>query len=96
MSTTTSKDPTEGTAIRPFGPVRIPDTELADLRRRINETRWPERETVPDSSQGVQLETMKKLVYYAEHDKGGHFAAWEQPNFLTEDLRAGFRPLRAA
>jgi pimeloyl-ACP methyl ester carboxylesterase len=35
-----------------------------------------------------------KLVYYSRHDKGGHFAAWEQPQFFSEDMRAGFRPLR--
>jgi hypothetical protein len=35
-----------------------------------------------------------KLVYYKKHDKGGHFAAWEQPQLLSEDLRAGFRSLR--
>jgi pimeloyl-ACP methyl ester carboxylesterase len=36
------------------------------------------------------------LIFYARHDKGGHFAAWEQPAVLTADLRAAFRPLRAA
>jgi hypothetical protein len=35
-----------------------------------------------------------KLIYYKKHDKGGHFAAWEQPTLLTEDLRVGFRSLR--
>jgi pimeloyl-ACP methyl ester carboxylesterase len=35
-----------------------------------------------------------KLIYYKKHDKGGHFAAWEQPQVLSEDVRAGFRPLR--
>ncbi len=35
-----------------------------------------------------------KLVYYKRHEKGGHFAAWEQPQLLSEDLRAGFRSLR--
>jgi pimeloyl-ACP methyl ester carboxylesterase len=35
-----------------------------------------------------------KLLYYKKHDKGGHFAAWEQPQLLSEDVRAGFRPLR--
>jgi pimeloyl-ACP methyl ester carboxylesterase len=35
-----------------------------------------------------------KMIYYATHDKGGHFAAWEQPAYLSEDLRIGFRPLR--
>ncbi len=37
-----------------------------------------------------------KLVYYKRHDKGGHFAAWEQPQLFSEDVRAGFRPLRGA
>jgi hypothetical protein len=35
-----------------------------------------------------------KLIYYKKHDKGGHFAAWEQPQLLAEDVRAGFRSLR--
>ena len=35
-----------------------------------------------------------RLLYYKAHDKGGHFAAWEQPQLLTEDVRAGFRSLR--
>jgi pimeloyl-ACP methyl ester carboxylesterase len=37
-----------------------------------------------------------KLIYYNRLDKGGHFAAWEQPELLTQDLRAAFRSLRAA
>jgi len=35
-----------------------------------------------------------KLLYYKKHDKGGHFAAWEQPQLLAEDVRVGFRSLR--
>jgi len=35
-----------------------------------------------------------KLIYYKKHDRGGHFAAWEQPQLLVEDLRAGFKSLR--
>ncbi len=35
-----------------------------------------------------------KLVYYKRHEKGGHFAAWEQPQLLSDDVRAGFRSLR--
>ncbi|MCM3626082.1 epoxide hydrolase 1 [Paenibacillus glycanilyticus] len=54
-------------AIRPFQ-VHIPDAELADLRRRIIETKWPDRETVPDQSQGTQLETMKELARYWTND----------------------------
>src|SRR3989454_6867539 len=51
------------TAIRPFH-VNVPEAELIELRRRINATRWPERETVTDASQGVQLETIQKLARY--------------------------------
>src|SRR5262245_19217987 len=46
------------TDIRQFH-VSFPDSDLAELRRRINATRWPERETVNDSSQGVQLVTLQ-------------------------------------
>jgi len=65
-ATQPKKDTTDGKdAIRPFH-VSIPDEALADLRRRIAATRWPERELVSDASQGVQLATMKKLVDYWE------------------------------
>ena len=37
-----------------------------------------------------------KLIHYNKLPKGGHFAAWEQPKFLSEELRAGFRPLRTS
>ena len=50
-------------AIRPFH-VHFPDEALADLKRRIAATRWPERETVSDQSQGVQLATIQKLADY--------------------------------
>ena len=53
----------EGDAIRPFR-VNIPEEALADLRRRIAMTRWPDRETVSDESQGVQLATMHELARY--------------------------------
>ncbi|HVG31851.1 MAG TPA: epoxide hydrolase [Pyrinomonadaceae bacterium] len=54
---------TDKIAIRPFH-VNVPEEELTELRRRINATRWPERETVTDASQGVQLATMQKLAQY--------------------------------
>jgi hypothetical protein len=41
-------------AIRPFH-VNVPEADLTELRRRINDTKWPERETVTDATQGVQL-----------------------------------------
>src|SRR5204862_3056610 len=50
-------------AVRPFH-VNAPEAELTELRRRINATKWPERETVTDASQGVQLATMQKLARY--------------------------------
>jgi pimeloyl-ACP methyl ester carboxylesterase len=37
-----------------------------------------------------------KLIYYNKLDKGGHFAAWEQPKVFSAELRAAFRPLRQA
>jgi pimeloyl-ACP methyl ester carboxylesterase len=49
--------------IRPFR-VEIPEADLVDLRQRVLATRWPDRETVSDQSQGVQLEKMRELVSY--------------------------------
>ena len=141
-------------AIRPFR-VDVPDEALADMRRRIAATVWPERETVPDTSQGVPLAVMQELTrywatdydwracearlnarpqftteidgvrihfihvrsrhenalllimtyflveagypglaYFNEVDKGGHFAAWEEPELFTDEVRATFRSVR--
>jgi pimeloyl-ACP methyl ester carboxylesterase len=52
-----------GEAIRPFR-VHVPEEQLADLRRRIAATRWPDQETVTDHSQGVQLKTVQQLAQY--------------------------------
>src|SRR5262245_5245338 len=56
-------------AVRPFK-VRVPDETLADLKRRLSMTRWPDSEVVPDQSQGVQSSTMKALVrcWQTEYD----------------------------
>ncbi len=54
---------TEDNALRPFR-VHVPQEAIVDLRRRIAATRWPDKETVADQSQGVQLATMKELVRY--------------------------------
>jgi pimeloyl-ACP methyl ester carboxylesterase len=74
------------TEIRSFQ-VEVPEEELDDLRRRVAATRWPERETVSDESQGVQLATMRELVRYwgTEYD----FRRFEArlnalPQFITE------------
>jgi pimeloyl-ACP methyl ester carboxylesterase len=53
----------EDRSIRPFA-VQISEAELDDLRRRIAATRWADRETVPDRSQGVQLQKLQELVRY--------------------------------
>jgi pimeloyl-ACP methyl ester carboxylesterase len=74
------------TEIRPFE-VNVPEAEFEDLRRRIQATRWPEKETVADASQGVQLATAQELVRYwgTEYD----FRRFEArlnalPQFITE------------
>jgi pimeloyl-ACP methyl ester carboxylesterase len=53
----------EGDVIRPFR-VNIPDEQLVDLRRRIAATRWPDRETVTDGSQGIRLAKIQEIVRY--------------------------------
>jgi len=52
-----------GSEIRPFR-VNVPEADVADLRRRIAGTRWPDKETVADQSQGAQLARLKPLVQY--------------------------------
>jgi len=86
MTAKHSKQPADENAIRPFR-ASFPDTQLADLRKRIKAMKWPTRETVADASQGVQLATIQKLAHYwgSEYD-------WRKcekklnalPNFVTE------------
>jgi pimeloyl-ACP methyl ester carboxylesterase len=74
------------TAIRPFQ-VSVADEDLAELRRRIDATRWPEPETVDDDSQGVPLATMQEFARYwaTDHDWSRCEAELNRlPNFLTE------------
>jgi pimeloyl-ACP methyl ester carboxylesterase len=76
----------EATAIRPFQ-VNVPDAELTELRRRITATRFPEKETVTDYSQGVPLATTQKLARYwaTEYDWRKVEARLNAvPNFITE------------
>src|SRR5580704_5635259 len=75
-----------GDAIRPFR-VDVPEEVLIDLRRRLAATRWPDRETVGDDSQGVPLATMQELAHYWATDYD-----WRKiearltalPQFITE------------
>ena len=81
-----SEQTADKTAIRSFQ-VNVPEAELTDLRRRINATRWPERETVTDASQGIQLATIQALARYWATDYD-----WRKieaklkalPQFMTE------------
>jgi pimeloyl-ACP methyl ester carboxylesterase len=73
-------------AIHPFQ-VSFPDAELTELRRRVKATRWPERETVTDQSQGVQLATVQALARYwaTEYDWRKVEARLNAlPNFITQ------------
>src|SRR5882757_1890736 len=86
QTSATQRGSEQADAIRPFN-VNFPEAELTELRRRINATKWPERETVTDASQGVQLATSQALARYwgTEYD-------WREcearlnalPNFITE------------
>ena len=61
------------TAIRPFTIPAAPEAELEALRTRVTATRWPDKETVADQSQGVQLATIQELARYwgTEYDWRG-------------------------
>jgi pimeloyl-ACP methyl ester carboxylesterase len=78
--------PRADTTIRPFR-VSFPGEALTDLRQRIAATRWPDRETVTDQTQGVQLATTQKLARYwqTEYDWRRCEAKLNAlPNFFTE------------
>jgi pimeloyl-ACP methyl ester carboxylesterase len=76
----------DATAIRPFH-VNVPEADLTELRRRIKATVWPNRETVADATQGVQLATVQRLANYWATDYD-----WRKvearlnalPQFITE------------
>src|SRR5688572_33245113 len=78
--------PADNTAIEPFT-IDIPESQLEDLRRRIAATRFPEKETVEDDSQGVPLALMQDLARYwaTEYDWRKVEARLNAvPNFVTE------------
>jgi len=78
--------PKDTTDIRPFQ-VNIPEADLTELRRRIKATVWPDRETVTDATQGVQLATIQALARYwaTEYDWRKVEARLNAlPNFITE------------
>jgi len=84
--TSATQQATDKDAIRPFR-WNFTDAQLTDLRKRINSTKWPERELVSDASQGVQLATMQKLAHYwgTDYDwRKGEAKLKAVPHFVTE------------
>jgi pimeloyl-ACP methyl ester carboxylesterase len=78
--------PAADNSIRPFQ-VSFPDEELTELRRRVNATRWPDRETVTDDSQGVRLATIQELAGHWGADYDWHTCEENLnnlPQFMTE------------
>jgi pimeloyl-ACP methyl ester carboxylesterase len=83
---TQAETSTARTEVRPFR-IDVPEEDLVDLRRRILATRWPEKETVADQSQGVQLATMQELVRYWATDYDWRKAEAKLnalPQYMTE------------
>jgi pimeloyl-ACP methyl ester carboxylesterase len=86
VESSSSQTSQENSMIRPFQ-VSFPEAKLVEMRRRIAATQWPEKETVPDATQGVQLATTQKLAQYWANDYD-----WSKcearlsalPNFITE------------
>ena len=77
-------------ALRPFT-VDVSVADLDDLRRRVASTRWPDKETVSDATQGVQLATIQKLAAYwaTEYEWSKMQARLDAlPQFITDDRRA--------
>src|SRR6202790_3018768 len=86
QTSATQRGSEQADAIRPFH-VNIPEAELTELRRRINATKWPDRETGADASQGVQLATIQALAQYWGTDYDWRKVAARLnalPNFITE------------
>jgi pimeloyl-ACP methyl ester carboxylesterase len=87
QSSATQRGSEQADAIRPFQKVNVPENELTELRRRINATKWPERETVTDATQGVPLATVEALARYwaTEYDWRKIEAKMNAlPQFITE------------
>src|SRR5690349_24093164 len=86
MSASEVAEHSGNTDVRPFQ-VGFPEAELTELRRRVNATRWPERETVTDDSQGVRLVMMQQLAGYWETNYDWRKCAArlnDLPHFITE------------
>jgi pimeloyl-ACP methyl ester carboxylesterase len=86
MSVVAERTSSDKVAIRPFQ-VNVPEADLADLRRRIQATKFPEREPVSDATQGVQLATVQALARYWATEYDWHKCQARLnalPQFITE------------
>jgi len=70
-----------GAEVRPFR-VEVSQEQLDDLRRRIEAQSW------------VEASYPNKVVYFNAVDKGGHFAAWEEPQIFSAEVRTAFKSVR--
>ena len=86
----TQQTGSDKTAIRPFQ-VNVPEAKLTELRRRIVSV-FPDEIYLAQRS--WEERSYPKLIHYNKLDKGGRFAAWEQPKLFSEEVRAGFGSLR--
>jgi hypothetical protein len=84
--------PTSGdTSIRPFH-VEIPREVIDELRRRVQAAGFPRELYQAPRSWAEQA--YPNLIYFNEVDEGNHFAAWQEPELFTTELRAAFSSLR--
>src|ERR1035437_4167407 len=80
-----SGPPVGGDSVRPFH-INVPEEQLVDLRQRIAATRWPDKETVNDETQGIRLAEMQALVHYWGNDynwRNGEAKLNALPEFVT-------------
>jgi pimeloyl-ACP methyl ester carboxylesterase len=73
------------------GKISTASTTTPTSPSRLPSASFPARTTRP---RGAGQSAYHNLIYFNEVDKGGHFAAWEQPQLFSEEVRAGLRPLR--
>jgi pimeloyl-ACP methyl ester carboxylesterase len=86
LTPTQAHAPTTTDAIRPFR-INVPEADLVELHKRVNTTRWPDRETVSDESQGAQLATMQEVARHWETDYDWRKCETKLnalPQFMTE------------
>jgi len=85
-------DPNLENAQTPYSMARLSDVKEA-VFENVRQANFPEDEIYAAPRSWAER-AYPKLIHYNKLDKGGHFAAWEQPQLFAEEVRAGFSPLR--